>query len=113
MNEQPNIPVHREQMGAICASVWMNQSDGGDPYYVSTLSRTYRDPDTGEWKDTNSFGQRDLLVIALVAQRAALKISELNQADRRARSNDENESEPSPEATESTVAKSRDKQHTR
>ncbi|MEM6260755.1 MAG: hypothetical protein AAGI37_21110 [Planctomycetota bacterium] len=83
MNDSTNLPIHHEQMGAICASVWMNQSDAGDPYYVATLSRTYRDPETGEWKGTNSFGQRDLLVVALVAQRAALRISELVQADRR------------------------------
>ncbi|MEM1353880.1 MAG: hypothetical protein AAGH88_03250 [Planctomycetota bacterium] len=104
MNDSNNLPVHREQMGSISASVWMNQTEAGEPFYVTTLSRTYRDPDSGEWKDANSFGQRDLLVIALVAQRAALKISELNQADRRGGNGQETASERTQETAEVDAA---------
>ncbi|MEM7625885.1 MAG: hypothetical protein AAF333_09665 [Planctomycetota bacterium] len=116
MNDQTqtsNLPVHREVMGSIAAAVWMNHTEAGDPFYVTTLSRTYRDPDSGEWKDSSSFGQRDLLAVAHVAQRAAQKISELTRADRQARSESDTVNGEADEPADTTNGPARPVQHTR
>ena len=113
MNDSTNLPVHREQMGSISASIWMNHTEAGEPFYVTTLSRSYRDPDNGEWKDASSFGQRDLLVIAMIAQRLALKITELAQADRRGSNGQETSSEPPQETAETAAASAQEQQRSR
>lgn len=116
MNDQTqttNLPVHREVMGSVSAAVWMNRTESGDPFYVTTLSRTYRDPETGEWKDSTSFGQRDLLAVAHVSQRAAQKISELTRADRQARAESESDNGDASEHPGATNGKAHQVQHTR
>lgn len=114
MNDQTtNLPVHREAMGSISAAVWLNQSESGDIFYVTTLSRTYRDPESGEWKDSNSFGQRDLLAVAHVAQRAAQKVSELVRADRRSQAENGTENETSGDNGAATNTHALETQHTR
>ncbi|MEO0514750.1 MAG: hypothetical protein AAF086_05575 [Planctomycetota bacterium] len=114
MNDQTtNLPVHRETMGSVSAAIWMNHTDAGDPFYVTTLTRTYRDPESGEWKDSASFGQRDLLAVAHVCQLAAQKISELTRADRQAKSQNSSEHDPGTEPSEVTNGQAHQAQHTR
>lgn len=60
-------PVHEVRYGAIKAAVWKNDTEKG-VRYNTTFSRLYRDDD--EWKQTESFGRDDLLLVAKVADQA-------------------------------------------
>jgi hypothetical protein len=60
-------PVHKIRHGAISASIWRQDTEKG-PLHNVTFQRSYKDGDT--WKNSTSFGRRDLLVISLIAARA-------------------------------------------
>jgi hypothetical protein len=60
-------PVHKIRHGAISASIWRKDTDKG-PLHNVTLQRAYRDGE--DWKNTNSFGRKDLLVVGFIAARA-------------------------------------------
>ena len=60
-------PVQRIRHGAVSASIWRNDTDKGHMFNV-TFQRAYLDGDT--WKNSGSFGRKDLLVIGLIAARA-------------------------------------------
>ena len=62
-----NRPVHEIRMGAIKASVWLNNFGETSRHNV-TLSRSYKDGD--QWRTTESFGRDDLLVVAKLADQA-------------------------------------------
>jgi hypothetical protein len=60
-------PVHKIRHGAVSASIWRRDTDKG-PMHNVTFQRAYR---AGEdWKNTSSFGRKDLLVVGLIAARA-------------------------------------------
>ena len=59
-------PVQEIRMGRIRAAIWENETTNGTRYNV-TVSRIYKDGDT--WKDSNSFGRDDLLIVAKVLDR--------------------------------------------
>lgn len=59
-------PVQEIRMGRIRAAIWENETTNGTRFNV-TVSRIYKDGDT--WKDSNSFGRDDLLVVAKVLDR--------------------------------------------
>lgn len=61
-------PAHVARYGAIKAAVWRNVSDNGNatrPMYNVTFSRSYKDGE--EWRDSQSFGADDLLVLSKLA----------------------------------------------
>ena len=58
-------PVHKERLGRIKASVWMNDTTNG-PMYNVTFARVYRRDD--EWKESYSYTRDDCLVLAQLAQ---------------------------------------------
>ena len=60
-------PVHKIRQGAVSASIWRNETERGQMFNV-TFQRAYKDGDT--WKNSNSFGRKDLLVVGLIAARA-------------------------------------------
>ena len=60
-NDGSNRPVHTVRYQNIKAAIWRNQTANGVMYNV-TLTRSYKDGE--EWKDTQSFGFDDLLVVA-------------------------------------------------
>src|SRR6185295_5825159 len=60
-------PVHKIRHGAVSASIWRQETDKG-PMFNATFQRAYRDGET--WKNSASFGRRDLLVVGLIAARA-------------------------------------------
>src|SRR2546426_3025375 len=60
-------PVHKIRHGAVSASIWHQETDRG-PMFNVTFQRSYKDGD--EWKNSGSFGRRDLLVLGLIAARA-------------------------------------------
>lgn len=63
-------PVMRFRSGAVSATVWENQRKDGSNYPSVKLSRSYRDKQTQEWKDTSSFSVNDLPVVAILARKA-------------------------------------------
>jgi hypothetical protein len=60
-------PVHKIRQGAINASIWRQDTAKG-PMFNVTFQRAYKDGDV--WKNSNSFGQKNLLVLGLIAARA-------------------------------------------
>jgi hypothetical protein len=54
--------------GGITAAVWKNDGANG-PFYTVTPTRNYKDSD-GNWKETNSYHQHDLLELAEVLREA-------------------------------------------
>ena len=60
-------PVHKIRHGAVSASIWQQETAKG-PMFNVTFQRAYRDGDA--WKNSESFGRKDLLVVSLIAARA-------------------------------------------
>jgi hypothetical protein len=69
--ERKNQPVHQERLGRIKAVVWENPTQNGSMFNV-TFSRTYKDGD--EWKESQSFGRDDCLLVARLAEMASVWI---------------------------------------
>lgn len=60
-------PVHKIRSGAIEVAIWLNESEKG-PWYSVTASRSYKQGDT--WKQTDSYGADDLLLLAKLLDQA-------------------------------------------
>ena len=69
-----NRPVDKVRVGDISATIW-EQENG---HYNATLERNCRDRG-GKWGSTNAFSEKDLVVVAKVADMAAERMSELRQ----------------------------------
>lgn len=65
--QTPVPPVHKIRHGAVSASIWQQQTVKG-PMFNATFQRSYRDGK--DWKNSDSFGRKDLLVLSLIAARA-------------------------------------------
>jgi hypothetical protein len=65
--ETNKAPVHTIRVNGIRASIWANQTEKG-VRYNTTFERSYRDGE--EWKNSDSYGREDLLVLAFVARQA-------------------------------------------
>jgi hypothetical protein len=59
------------------ASIWRNDGENG-AYYNTAFARTYRDPH-GQYHDSHTFGQQDLLRLSELSRSAYNRISELKQ----------------------------------
>ena len=71
-------PISEVRIGRVKAAIWPNGTDGRTRHNV-TFSRLYKDGD--QWKNTQSFGRNDLLLLAKVADQAHSRIFELQQAE--------------------------------
>lgn len=60
-------PAHRIRSGAIEVAVWRNEGEKG-PWFNVTMSRSYKQGD--EWKQSDSFGADDLLLLAKLLDQA-------------------------------------------
>jgi hypothetical protein len=60
-------PVHEVRLGRIKAAIWANSTENGVRHNV-TFSRLYKDGDA--WKDSDSFGRDDLLLLSKLADQA-------------------------------------------
>jgi hypothetical protein len=74
-------PVAEFRHGGIKLAVWPNQGENGTNYNT-TISNSYKDEATGEWKTTTSFSATDLVVVGELASQAFAKITELKQQGR-------------------------------
>jgi hypothetical protein len=72
-----NQPVHKIRYGTISAGIWRQETETGSLFNVS-FQRSYKDGDV--WKNSNSFGRNDLLVLSLISTRAYEWISSQTQA---------------------------------
>ncbi len=71
-------PVHEVRLGRIKAAIWANSTDQGVRYSI-TLTRLYKEQESGEWRTSTSFGRDDLLLVAQVSEMALVWIYEQNQ----------------------------------
>lgn len=60
-------PAHKIRAGAIEVAVWQNSGEKG-PWYSVTMSRSYKQGE--EWKQTDSYGADDLLLLAKLLDQA-------------------------------------------
>lgn len=58
-----NRPAHEVRLGRIKAAIWENETQNGTRHNVR-VTRLYKEGNT--WKDSDSFGRDDLLVVAKV-----------------------------------------------
>jgi hypothetical protein len=71
-------PVHEVRLGRIKGAIWANNTDQGVRYGV-TLTRLYKDQESGEWRTSTSFGRDDLLLVAQVCEMALLWVYQQSQ----------------------------------
>lgn len=60
-------PIREIRIGSIKAVIWLNETQSGERHNVQ-FQRIYKDGE--DWKQTDSFGRDDLLVVAKVADLA-------------------------------------------
>jgi hypothetical protein len=60
-------PVHEIRIAGVKAAIWENETQNGTRHNV-TVCRLYKDGE--QWKQTESFGRDDLLVLAKVLDQA-------------------------------------------
>lgn len=71
-----NTPTHKLRLGLITATIWDN-----DGFFSVDLSRAYKNGE-GQWQNTTSFAQSDLLNLAKCAERAEIWIARQINANR-------------------------------
>ena len=85
-NDEPtqqagNRPIAKFRHGGIELAVWPNQGESGT-MYNTTISSSYKDEASGEWKPSSSFSPTDLLVVGELARQAFAEITRLKQQGR-------------------------------
>jgi hypothetical protein len=68
-------PVAEVKLGACRAAIWANETTTAGTRYNVTLSRIYKD-ESGNWKDSTSFGRRELPLLAEIVRQSWLWILE-------------------------------------
>ena len=61
-------PANTLRCGTIKATIWQNVSEKG-PLFATTFSRPFKDQ-SGEWRNSTSFGLNDLEALLTVAREA-------------------------------------------
>ena len=62
-------PAGEIRYGRLRATIWKQESDKG-PWYSVVLTRSYQDPQQGDWRSSSSFGRDDLLLLAKLCDQA-------------------------------------------
>lgn len=78
-NQTPNTPIATLRDGAIKAAIWRNETENGARYSVE-FSRSYKTAE-GEWRDSHSFSNSDLLRLSLLATRAYTEAAAYREQD--------------------------------
>ena len=76
-------PAHKIRFGNLSVTIWRNTNDKGAWYSVTT-SRSYKDGDE-TWKESDSLGSDDCLVMAELLRQGFSWIARQMQADTKAR----------------------------
>lgn len=69
-------PLQTLRHRSIKATIWRNETEKG-PMFNITISRSYRDKTSGEWRDTHSIGYDDLMNVAALMYEAHAFVSSL------------------------------------
>jgi hypothetical protein len=77
-------------MFPVTAAIWRNEKDGRSFYSVS-FQRSYKD-EKGKWRNSESFGAGDLLLLAKVADAAHSEVQKLRDANREDQQSDDDTS---------------------
>lgn len=86
MSKKTNQPIYSQQLGAIRVAVWESTTDEGRIYHNATVTRSYREKNSEEWKESSSFnGLADLALVREAARLAAnfieVRERELNERE--------------------------------
>ncbi|MEP5730216.1 MAG: hypothetical protein ABJL67_12705 [Sulfitobacter sp.] len=100
--ETKNPPVATLKDGPISAKVWRNVSNEGKTYYNTTFGRVFT-KENGEYGETRSFSQNDLLKVEKLASEAYRTVQLNRQQDKEA-SREAAEAEPVDMAKERDAA---------
>ncbi|WP_424970246.1 hypothetical protein [Dinoroseobacter sp. S76] len=106
MSDKPEFTIRD---GSIKATTWRNAGENGD-YFTTSFSRTYRDEQSGDLRDTNAFSGADLLKVSALAQEAYQQSRALRQEERLAqkRRNEQSNGDRLSEARTGNRKRSRD-----
>ncbi len=74
-------PAHKIRNRDLTVTVWRNDSEKG-PWWSVTPSRSYKQGE--QWKESDSFGEDDLLPLAKLLDEAHSWVVNARQAERRA-----------------------------
>ncbi len=74
-------PAHKLRNRNLTVAIWNNTSANGS-FYTVTASRSYKQGE--EWKESDSFGEDDLLALAKLLDQAHTWMVQAAQADRKA-----------------------------
>jgi hypothetical protein len=61
-------PVDEVRAGLVKATVWENKSTDGKPFRTISLQRSYKEKDSDQWKNTESYRISDIPRLILVLQ---------------------------------------------
>ncbi|MEX2171055.1 MAG: hypothetical protein WD851_17180 [Pirellulales bacterium] len=86
MSKKQNMPVYSQQLGAIRVAVWESSTDEGRVFQNVTITRSYREKSSEEWKESSSFN--GLADLALVREAARLAANFIEQRERELEPND-------------------------
>lgn len=84
-DQKGNKPAHEIRDGALRVSLWQNQNDKGT-WYSATCRRSYKDGEV--WKETQSYGEEDLLRVAKLFDMAHSWMLSQKQANAAGRKNE-------------------------
>lgn len=79
-------PAYKIRSGVLHVTIWKNSGEKGD-WYSAVASRSYKQGD--DWKETDNFGEGDLLTIAKLFDQADTWIMQQKQIDAKARKESE------------------------
>ena len=84
MSKKQNAPIFSQQLGAIRAAVWESTTDEGRVFYNTTITRSYREKNSEEWKESSSFNGLADLALVREATRLAANFIEARERDQEA-----------------------------
>ena len=73
-------PVDRIRLGRVSAAIWRHLAEDGSPFYKFTIDTSYKDS-AGNYQSTNSFGLRDALLVAKIANLVDTRIRKLQEVE--------------------------------
>jgi hypothetical protein len=74
-------PVKSFRQGGVKVDVWRNPGQNGN-MFNTTISNSYKDDASGEWKETKGFSPTDLAVLSQLSSQAFQAIGELKAQGR-------------------------------
>jgi len=61
---EQNKPVRTIRNGGISISIWKNKNENGRVYYSTSPQKRYTKDDGATWESTNSYSQRESVLLA-------------------------------------------------